>query len=145
MRESISTPILLLVSQSIFGSLYNTMPYVETWLSAFAALPPGLEIVWVCTHGATHWYILAKIDAIVGGTPRSFFLKNVVINANAKDVVKAEYESTAALYAAAPVNVPRPYTYGSFDSDMMRYVVIVRLIRLELTPTACWSSSRHGK
>jgi hypothetical protein len=78
MRESISTPILLLVSQSIFGSLYNTMPYVETWLSAFAALPPGLEIVWVCTHGATHWYILAKIDAIVGGTPRSFFLKNVV-------------------------------------------------------------------
>jgi hypothetical protein len=66
-------------------------------------------------------------------------------NANAKDVVKAEYESTAALYAAAPVNVPKPYTYGSFDSDMMRYVVIVRLIRLELTPTACWSSSRHGK
>jgi hypothetical protein len=143
MRESISTPILLLVSQSIFGSLYNTMPYVETCLSAFAALPPGLEIVWVCTHGATHWSILTKIDAIVGGTPRSFFLKEYR-NANAKDVVKAEYESIAALYAAAPVNVPKPYAYGSFDSDTMRYVVIVRLIRLELTPTACWSSSRHG-
>jgi hypothetical protein len=144
MGASISTPILLLVSQSILGSLYNTMSYVEACLSAFAALPPGLKIVWVCTHGATHWCILTKIDAIVGGTSRSFFLKEYR-NANAKDVVKAEYESTAALYAAAPVNVPKPNAYGSFDSDTMRYVVIVRLIRLELTPTVCWSSSRHGK
>jgi protein-ribulosamine 3-kinase len=50
----------------------------------------------------------------------SFFLKEYR-DENAKGMVEAEYESTAALYAAAPNNVPKPWAYGSFASDPTRF------------------------
>jgi protein-ribulosamine 3-kinase len=77
----------------------------------------------VCTHGATHWSFSTKIDTIIDGAAKSFFLKEYR-DVNAKDMVKAEYESTAALYAMAPDNVPEPYAYGSFASDPKRFFYI---------------------
>jgi protein-ribulosamine 3-kinase len=77
----------------------------------------------VCTHGATHWSVSTKIDTIIDGAAKSFFLKEYR-DVNAKDMVKAEYESTAALYAMAPDNVPEPYAYGSFASDPKRFFYI---------------------
>ncbi|KAI4606727.1 hypothetical protein J4E80_010039 [Alternaria sp. BMP 0032] len=88
-----------------------------------AALPEGAEIEWVCTHGATHWSVSTKIDTRVDGKPTSFFLKEYR-DANAKDMVRAEYESTAALHETAPQNVPRPLAYGSFASDPERFFYI---------------------
>jgi aminoglycoside phosphotransferase (APT) family kinase protein len=40
---------------------------------------------------------------------------------NAEHMVKAEYESTTALCAAVPNNVPQPYAHGCFASDARRY------------------------
>jgi aminoglycoside phosphotransferase (APT) family kinase protein len=36
-------------------------------------------------------------------------------------MVQAEYESTTALYAAVPDNVPRPHAYGCFAADPRRF------------------------
>ena len=64
-----------------------------------------------------------KIDTRVDGKSTSFFLKEYR-DANAKDMVRAEYESTAALHETAPQNVPRPLAYGSFASDPERFFYI---------------------
>ncbi|KAL1793877.1 hypothetical protein ACET3X_007298 [Alternaria dauci] len=85
-----------------------------------AALPEGAEITLVRTIGATHWSILTKIDTTIHSNPQSFFLEEYR-DKNAEFMVKAEYESTAALYAAVPDNVPRPYAYGCFASDPQRF------------------------
>jgi protein-ribulosamine 3-kinase len=84
------------------------------------ALPPGVKIVFVRTIGATHWSTLSKINTTVNGRPRSFFLKEYR-DPNAEHMVKAEYESTTALCAAVPNNVPQPYAHGCFASDARRY------------------------
>lgn len=85
-----------------------------------AALPKGIEIEWACTHGATHWSISTKIDTIIDGKAKSFFLKEYR-DVNAEGMVRAEYESTTALYALAPNNVPQPWAYGPFASDPGRF------------------------
>lgn len=74
----------------------------------------------MCTRGTTHWSVSTKIDTIVNGDAKSFLLKEYR-DANAKDMVKAEYESTVALYAMAPNNVPQPWAYESFASNPRRF------------------------
>lgn len=93
---------------------------VEKILISSAALPKGIEIEWACTHGATHWSISTKIDTIIDGKAKSFFLKEYR-DVNAEGMVRAEYESTTALYALAPNNVPQPWAYGPFASDPGRF------------------------
>jgi hypothetical protein len=55
-------------------------------------------------------------------------------NANAKDMVEAEFASTTALYARAPDNVPEPCAYGCFASDPQRlfYIQTFRDVKDEL-------------
>ncbi|KAF2759864.1 hypothetical protein EJ05DRAFT_484762 [Pseudovirgaria hyperparasitica] len=88
-----------------------------------ASLPEGVDVIWVSTYGATHWSISTKIDTIVNGEEKSFFLKEYR-DVNAEAMVKAEYESTAALYAISPQNVPEPIGYGSFASDAQRFFYV---------------------
>ena len=63
---------------------------------------------------------MTKIDTTIDGKTKSFFLKEYR-DANAKGMVKAEYESTAALYIVAHDNVPKPWGYGCFAEDATRF------------------------
>ncbi|KAI4701062.1 hypothetical protein J4E89_010758 [Alternaria sp. Ai002NY15] len=97
------------------------------------ALPKGASIDLVRTIGATHWSILTKIDTTIDSRPQSFFLKEYR-DANAKHMVKAEYESTAALYAVVPNHVPRPYAYGCFASNSQRFFYLQSFCDMEDAP-----------
>jgi len=97
------------------------------------ALPKGASIDLVRTIGATHWSILTKIDTTIDSRPQSFFLKEYR-DINAKHMVKAEYESTAALYAAVPNHVPRPYASGCFASDSQRFFYLQSFCDMEDAP-----------
>jgi protein-ribulosamine 3-kinase len=98
------------------------------------ALPEGAKIVWVSTMGATHWSILTKIDTIVDGKPRSFFLKEYR-DANAKGMIEAELESTATLYTMALDNVPRPLAYGLFAADSKRFFYLQSFCHMTDAPS----------
>jgi hypothetical protein len=93
------------------------------YLRRLVVLPKGAEIEWVCTRGATHWSVSTKVDALVDGNRQSFFLKEYRDH-KAKDMVKAEYESTKALHALTPDNIPRPWGYGSFAADPERFFYV---------------------
>jgi fructosamine-3-kinase len=55
--------------------------------------------------------------------------------ANAQKMVKAEYESTAALYAVAPNNVPEPWAYGCFAEDPNRFFYLQSFCDMRDTPS----------
>jgi hypothetical protein len=87
----------------------------------------------VCTYDATHWSVLTKIDTIIDGATKAFFMKEYR-GGNAKDMVEVEYASATALYARAPDNIPEPCAYGCFASDSQRvfYIQAFRDMKDEL-------------
>lgn len=85
-----------------------------------AALPKGSKVIWVQTHGATHWAISKKIDTELNGEKKSYFVKIFTVPGNDK-MVRGEYEATKALHEVIPDNVPESIAYGPLADDPTRH------------------------
>jgi protein-ribulosamine 3-kinase len=68
------------------------------------------------------------------GRSKSFFLKECR-DTNVEDMVQAEYDPTAALYAVALNNVPKPLAYGSFATDPARLFYVQFFCNMQNAPS----------
>lgn len=90
----------------------GSQPELLTKRLSRAALPEGITIKCVTTHGVSFWAISRKIDAILpDGQQKSYFAK-IYTAARPLDIARGEFESTKQLYDVIPNNVPRAVGYG---------------------------------
>jgi len=85
-----------------------------------AALPKGSRVLWVQTHGATHWAISTKIDTELNGEKKSYFVKVFTVPGG-DEMVQGEYEATKALHAVVPDNIPEAIAHGPLANDPTRH------------------------